>query len=442
MGKVKIGLICVSLQGERTDLAQDFLRRARETISQTEIELFCADEVTLDGQQVKDQQKAIEAAGADAIIYMCGTWLLSTHIVDAAKETKLPIAVWGLPEPISFSSVGCNAVHGTLDEMGIAHKLLHGMPEDEKVKREICAFAKAAWVRRKLACARMGIIGGRAICAYPTAADPNQVKAVFGTEVEHIDQLLVLEKARGVPDEKAKKWMEETLPRYGKVEAKEETLLKSAKIYFALKEIAEEHELNMLSIKCIGEFLDAYASCCLPLSVLNDEGLTVQCQCNINALLSGYIMNLLSGGPSYFGDINTVDEREGIARLINCGSIPGKLAQSHKDIHVVEQYDYMGLGGGACTLFCMKEGRVTFGTLGRVEGQYVMSIAGGEAFVQPKEVLTPVRSWAQGFVKLDCDPVVFYRNIRCNHSVVAYGDYREELKEICRQSGIFALENE
>ena len=109
---------------------------------------------------------------------------------------------------------------------------------------------------------------------------------------------------------------------------------------------------------------------------------------------------------------------------------------------MVEQYDYRGLGGGACTLFCMKEGRVTFGTLGRVEGQYVMSIAGGEAFVQPKEVLTPVRSWAQGFVKLDCDPVVFYRNIRCNHSVVAYGDYREELKEICRQSGIFALENE
>ena len=47
----------------------------------------------------------------------------------------------------------------------------------------------------------------------------------------------------------------------------------------------------------------------------------------------------------------------------------------------------MGLGRGASTLFCMKSGRITFGTLGRVDGRYVMSIAGGEAFSQPLEKL-------------------------------------------------------
>ena len=46
----------------------------------------------------------------------------------------------------------------------------------------------------------------RTICAYPTT-DPNQIKALFGTEVEHIDQLVLLEKAKQVPDARAEEWL-------------------------------------------------------------------------------------------------------------------------------------------------------------------------------------------------------------------------------------------
>ena len=162
----------------------------------------------------------------------------------------------------------------------------------------------------------------------------------------------------------------------------------------------------------------------------------------MNAAVSGYVLSLLAGEPAYFGDINMVDTRDGVARLINCGSIPGRLASADQEIQIVEQYAYMGLGRGASTLFCMKPGRITFGTLGRVDGRYVMSIAGGEAFSQPLEKLREVRSWAQGFVRLDGNPREFFRNIRCNHSVAAYGDHRLALREFCRQTGVFALDND
>ena len=129
--------------------------------------------------------------------------------------------------------------------------------------------------------------------------------------------------------------------------------------------------------------MDTYTSCCLALSALNDEGIPAQFQCKLNAAVSGYVLSLLAGEPAYFGDMNMVDTRDGVARLINCGSIPGRLASADQEIQSVEQYAYMGLGRGASTLFCMKSGRITFGTLGRVDGRYVMSIAGGEAFSQP-----------------------------------------------------------
>ena len=65
------------------------------------------DPVTLDGGQVAAQCRAAQEAGAEGIVYMAGTWLLATHIVDAVLQSNLPAAIWGIPEPVSFSSVGC-----------------------------------------------------------------------------------------------------------------------------------------------------------------------------------------------------------------------------------------------------------------------------------------------------------------------------------------------
>ena len=146
--------------------------------------------------------------------------------------------------------------------------------------------------------------------------------------------------------------------------------------------------------------------------------------------------------PTYMDSIvNTVIKKEGVARLINCGSIPGRLAQSMEDVKIVNQYEYMGKGRGACTFFCCKEGDVTFGTLGRIHGRYVMSIAEGQAFQEPMEKLAEVRTWAQGFVRLNCDPMKFYENLRSNHCAACYGKCMPELIEFCRIAGIEYIEN-
>ena len=301
---------------------------------------------------------------------------------------------------------------------------------------ELEDFLKAASVFGKLRHARLGMIGGRAISAYPTSGDPNQIKQVFGVEVEHIDQLVLLEKAKAVPENLCEEKILEMRGRYGSVDVPADMLDRSVRVYFALREMIDEYRLDMLSVKCIGEFMDHYSCCCVALSMLIDEGFVCNCQCSLNALISSYILNHLSGGPCFFGDVNTVLKESRTIRLICCGGLPGRLASSDKDIRIVTQYEYMGAGRGACTFFCMKDGPVTVGTLGRENGQYVMNIAEGTAFHQDDEELLKVRSWAQGFVRLDGDPMQFYRNLRCNHSVVAYGSLRGALMELCAIYGI------
>lgn len=436
MENVKIGLICVGLEGERNDIAEENWKKAGAKLREAGLNVIdLQNGVTRTREEVCTGIQ--RCADADTVVFLIGTWILANHIVDAVAELKVPFVIWGMPEPVSFSSVGANVIHGTLDEMGIPHKMIYGMSEDARTIAEVVSFAQAAHARKKLKSARLGLIGGRAISAYPTAADPNQIKALFGTEVEHIDQLVLLEKARAVPAEVCRKKAEEIARRFHVTEVLHPALEKQMRIYFALKEMIREYDLNMLSVKCIGEFMNTYASCCVALSLLNDEGFVAGCQCNINAMISSYILHSFTEEPCFFGDVGTVDIDQGVARVINCGSIPTRLAGGDEKVEIVEQYEYMGTGRGACTLFCMKPGIVTFGTLGRRSGgEYVINIARGEAFSEPLETLRQVRSWGQGFIRLEGDAQTFWKNLRSNHSVLCYGDVVDALMDFCQLCGI------
>lgn len=429
--KIKVGLICIGLEGERVDLAREFRASVQAALARRGIEILNPkDSYTLTEKEVL--QQSCQCENADALIYLIGTWCLANHVINAVQEIKRPFAIWGIPEPVSFSSVGTNVVHGTLGELGIDHKLIYGFPEDEDVIEELYSFLKAAAIKKELTHLKLGVIGGKAISAYPTSADISQIKKIFGIEIEHIDQLILLKKGEKISKELCGEMIKKIKLRYGSVNVPEDMLYRSVSVYFALREIIKEQKLDMVSVKCLGEFVDHYVCCCLALSMLADEGYVCNCQCNINALISSYIMQKLSGEPCFFGDVSTVLKESGTMRLICCGGLPGKLAENDKQIQIVPQYEYMGRGRGACTFFCMKPGTVTVGTLGRNNGKYVMNIALGTAYKEAEEELLKVRSWAQGFVKLEGDPMQFYQNLRCNHSVVAYGNHKKVLLELCK----------
>ena len=129
MEKVKTGLVCVGLEGERNDLGRQFHEAAKRELTKLGIEVVNLDSIfTLTGEEVRKQTEQCLALGAASMVYLAGTWLLARHVVDAVRELNVPFGIWGIPEATSFSSVGANVLHGTLDEMGIPHWLFYGMP--------------------------------------------------------------------------------------------------------------------------------------------------------------------------------------------------------------------------------------------------------------------------------------------------------------------------
>ncbi len=431
--KPKIGMVTVSLEGERTDLAKNTANLARDSLIKSGIEVIDNNKLALKGSDVIEFVEFAKKQKVDCIIYLIGTWIYAPDVVTAVQRFNIPTIIWGIPEPASFSSVGANVIHGSLDELGLKHKLVYGNTSDLETINEILSFSRSAMVTQSLKMSRLGLVGGgRTIGSYTTSADPNQIKGIFGVEVEHVDQLVLFETIKTIKKEEAYYIFEKMQKEYGLINVPDEVMIKSIEVFIGLMKLIQKYKFNFVAVKCLEEFINIFTSCCLAVSLINDAGIVTACQGNLNAALSMKIMSILTECPTIFSDVNVVEKESGIVRLVNCGSMPTSLAKSKKEVEWGYQYEYMGKGRGACPVFCCKAGKVTFGTLSRIKGDYVMQIATGEAFEEPKEVLAEARDvWPQAFIKLNCDPLDFYYNLRSNHVVVAYGDLTRDLINLC-----------
>ncbi len=433
-GKIppKVGLITVSLQREETELASKWDRLAYEKLKEAGLDVMHREELSLTVQSTLETAKEFRDGGVCCLIFLVGTWVYAPQIVTTVREIHSPFILWALPDPKTFSLTGAGVVHGSLDEMGIKHKLIYGSPENPEVINKIAEYSKAAMVVRHLSKSRFGMFGGRTGGMYTAMADMAQVKNLFGVEYDQVDQHRLIIEAQNVPDEKAQEMLDRVKSEFGRIEPPNDVMIKSAKLYLALKKIISEDDYNFVGIKCMPEVADNYVSCCLAVSLINDDGIVTSCECDVNAALTMQILKLLTGGPVLFADVNHVDMKEKVLRLVNCGSMPTGLAKSRNDVDLGMQYEYLSKTGGATTTFCCKPGRVTLARLARIKGQYVMQIATGEAVERPKEEFKEARiKWPHAFIRLDGNPEEFLQNCRSNHHHMGYGDIKGELLAVC-----------
>ena len=238
-----IGLITVSLDGERTDLAKQFEMSALVSLKKSGLEVLENPSLCLNGADVLRAVENAKNKRVDCIVFLIGTWVYAPDIISAIQQFHLPVVVWGIPEPASFSSVGANVIHGTLDELGIKHLLVYGMPDDKETVDSIISYAWASMVKNILYTSKFGLVGGRSLGMYPSTVDSIQIKRIFGVEIEHIDQLLLVETARKIEDIKAKSFYEEFKKEYGNIDVPDDVMLKSIKVYIALKKIIEDYNV-------------------------------------------------------------------------------------------------------------------------------------------------------------------------------------------------------
>ncbi len=436
-GKRKVGLITLSLQRERTDLAEAFAANARQALESAGMEVCGEKGLVFETGQCIAAARRLQEQKVDCALLLLGTWVFAPTVVDTLRAVDLPFGIWAEDSPGSFSLTAGGVVHGSLDELGLRHRFFYGSPKSTRLLGEISSFAGAAACARGLSGSRLAVIGGRVMGMYTTMADIVQVKSLFGVEIEHIDTVRVHMAAEKLTEGEVAKVGKKILAAFGSVNTKEAVLDKSIRLYIALKGVLEKEGYGIAAVKCQEEMINDYACFCLAASFLNDEGFTVSCEADINAALMMNILRTASGGAALFGDINHLDLERGELRLVNCGSMPTLMAESKKTVSIESQYEYMGEAGGATLVFSVRSSPVTIARLFRLGGRYAMVAAEGSTQEFPRERFKEAREfWPHALVRLDCDPHDLVQNLRSNHMHLCFGKHLGVLREFCALKGI------
>jgi L-fucose isomerase-like protein len=133
----------------------------------------------------------------------------------------------------------------------------------------------------------------------------SRVLDIFGTRVEQMNSDALKACYEKVDADEAghwkDKWIQETLKV---VEPDEAEILRSARMYLALKAAMRDAEADAITVDCLGLYyggkLLAYP--CLGFFQLNNEGSTGVCEADVDSTLTQLLIRYLTGRPGYVSD--------------------------------------------------------------------------------------------------------------------------------------------
>ncbi len=448
----KVAVLPVVAPREYTGNLPEALDLIRKGLEARGCHVVMPEEYLLNEAQVIEQFTKLEPQ-ADLVVFFIGTWFYAPAVVTPMRRAKKPCLMWSMTTIPNFALGGAVVAKYTLQEMNVPFKFLAGLPQEPDMLDAVASRARAARVANQLDGAKFGRIGGTSMGMYNATMDEFYWKKIAGFDIVHIDTYQVVKYMERVKEEDARQVLQRVKQSVGKImERNEQTgetlydadLVMQCKIYLALREIVEANNLVAIGDKCQPELSSDFVGLgytgCVAHAMLNDDGMPCACEADMPATITMYIMSQIGRQTVYFGDLNSLVKEENVARFINCGFGPFSMAASREQITLWPVSEGMGLPGkarGACTGFPLKAGRVTLAKIGGGKETARMHIATGECMPWP---MAPAGEWPTHFpqapVKLDANLTTFVEKAIGQHYILAYGDYKRELVDLCEILGI------
>lgn len=394
---------------------------------------------------LSDVDVAVSKMGSrefDFVTALIPSWAEPPMIINTLMPfLNKPILLWALP---SFregdaliapaGAAGMAAVMHPLKVMGAKLKVAYGGPESDRVRGKIASFARAASAINKLAHSRVGIFGYADMGSYTAAFDQTSLRSKLGVEVEDYEVHRLLSRADEVDDEEVNDFIIKQIGEW-KVDENvaKEDLKKAIKVYLALEKIVDERKFNAVSMKCVYGLPIYYGiTPCVPLALIGAR-MPVVCESDTLGLVTELIMDHVSEQRSVYLEFYDIFDDRVLMGV--CGMIPQSALTETPRLY---KYAW-GKLTGLMLVGPMRTGKVTLARLASEGDRYAMHIAVGEA-MKP-------RTWHEIGWQLEAplypsleialpDTQKFSENILAQHYHVVYGDYSEELLDLCRLLGI------
>ena len=251
-------------------------------------------------------------AGADALVVLQTTMSDGRMAPVLQQQWHGPPILWatgekpGAPKVGACSLTGAHTFGSLYAQMGVPFQFVYGMPDDPRCQRDLADAVHAARASADLANARLALIGRHAPGFLDMDVDPFVLHRVFGTQLHHLSLHEFLDRYNAIEDAAITEDLETVramnLP-VKEEEVSDDDLAKQSRFYLALRDLAQEEDLNALALRCWSELPNLTGQWAyLALVRLVSEGFPAAMEGDANGALSCLIGERLGMGRGFLSD--------------------------------------------------------------------------------------------------------------------------------------------
>ena len=438
--RIRIAFAAIARPTFDVPFAQEKADAAWAVISGLDADVAGGPDLLMTQKDLAARSADLTAFAPDILVLFQASFADSGVALAMVEAAGVPAVLWSVPEARTGGRLRLNSLCGVnlaahaLRRAGLAYTHVKGDPEDAGVVAEMEAAARAAYAKRRLASACVGIVGrhpdGYETCNY----DPEAVRRMCGTEIEQIEIADFIARAKDV-DRSATDApyaaLQPLLP--GLDEMDDESTRGTLKVYVALRELIREKGFDAVAVRCWPEFFNEMdCAACVAVAMLNDEHTVCSCEADAYGTLTNMMLSWLSGSPVFLADLVDVDSTEDTAVLWHCGA--GPLSMADRDGEVRASV-HPNRKRALINDFAMKPGRITLARLTQAGNETRLIFGGGEFLQRPNSF-----SGTSGVVRFDrpVDQVwegVMSRGLE-HHISFTYGDHVEALAKLAEMLAI------
>lgn len=391
-------------------------------------------------KDIKRALAALEGERFDSLVLCVAGWIPSHAVVKITELYRhLPMVLWGLCGwyedgrlVTTADQAGTTALRSTFE--GLEYKFAYyydiiGQPSSAP---KVAGFCRAASVAAHLRTAKVGMGGYRDMQLYGTLYDGLSLKQKTGVEIETFELLEVEQRYRKISDAEKREVVDNRIKKWRFLaEAKDESLMKAAGYYLAVKAIAEERHYSALSLKDVDGMKKLLGFPPAPVfMLLGEDRYTTIPENDSLGCVTQLMLSALTGQPAaylefyeFFGDRVLA----GVPDFVPAGVVDGEVT--------VMPATFGELSEGILNVSKIKTGILTMNRLAYWNGKYKMqSILGSGVTPRKWEEC----GWAQPAPQLPAleillsDVPAFAERVASQHYIITHGDNRRAVRDLCR----------
>jgi L-fucose isomerase-like protein len=451
-GEIRLGFVGFGEINSPRDLIERKCAGAVNALQALGLEIVATAPVSDDPLGVEEERarQDLSAQPFDLLVVCLAGWIPSHTVIDVISPfIHKPMVLWGLTGSIeggrlvtTADQAGTSALRDPMDALGFKFQYVYDtIDEPYGGAKKIQAFATVVSAAARLKRSRVGMMGYRDMRLYGTLVDGVSLRRVVGAEVDVFETLEVAQGMEKQDPAQVSAIASQLLSSWTSEKPIDPAVMdQPIRMYLAVMDIVRQRgyqSISLIDVDGVKKLLHFPPG--LVLMMLADLGGVASIPENdgLGAVTQLIVRYLTGQVGAYFEFYEFMKDRV----LVGVPDyVPSEVVDGKPHVRLAK---FGGLSDGVLNISKVKTGRVTMARLASRGDQYRMHITTGEA-VSPRK--WEEAGWEQPAPQLPGMEVIldepvddFAQKVLGQHYIVAYGDHRKALVDLCKLLGIVVI---